>query len=235
LIMVVIQIYQIMKILLGRSAPIILCLSALSLFLSSCFFTEGSAVRLLKKSRAKVYDIVIVPGVPLENGKWGRMMKARICWSKYLFDQGIAKNIMYSGSSVYTPYYEGQVMALYAEAIGIPKDHVFFETRAEHSTENIYYSYKKAKQLGFASIALASDRFQTKTYERFTQEKVSADIALIPMVIDTLRMMVPSIKDPEIDCGKAFNKDFVSLKKRQSYRERLRGMKGKNIDETIYQ
>jgi len=224
-----------MKIFSGTSAPTILFLSVFSLFFSSCFFTERSAVRLLKKSRAKAYDMVIVPGVPLENGKWGRMMKARVCWSKYLYDQGIAKNVMYSGSSVYTPYYEGQVMALYAEAIGIPKDHIFFETRAEHSTENIYYSYKKSKQLGFARIALASDRFQTKTYERFTQEKVSAEIALIPMVIDTVRMMVTSIKDPVINYGRAFNKDFVSLKKRQSYRARLRGMKGENIDETFYQ
>jgi hypothetical protein len=226
---------RIMKSFSGSFATTVLFLSVFLFFFSSCFFTERSAVRLLKKSRAEAYDMVIVPGVPLEKGKWGRMMKARVCWSKYLYDQGIAKNIMYSGSSVYTPYYEGEVMALYAEAIGIPKEHVFFETRAEHSRENIYYSYKKAKQLGFARIALASDRFQTKTYERFTEEKVSADIALIPMVVSTVRMMASSIKDPVIDYGQAFNKDFVSLKKRQSYRERLRGMKGKNIDEMIYQ
>jgi len=179
--------------------------------------------------------MLIVPGVPLENGKWSRMMKARICWSKYLYDNGIVKNIIYSGSSVYTPYYEGKVMALYAEALGIPSNHIFYETKAEHSTENIYYSYKKAKQLGFITIALASDRFQTKAYEKFTQEKVSSEIVILPMVVDTVKMMALHIEEPIIDCRKAFNKDFVSLKKRETYRERLRGTKGEHIDGSLYE
>src|ERR1035438_9059694 len=192
--------HQAMRIITCRRGVVAVCAFFFSFFSSSCFFTERTAEKLLDASSSKAYDMVIVPGVPLENGKWGRMMKARVCWSKYLYDKGIAKNIMYSGSSVYTAYYEGQVMALYAVALGIPNDHVFYETRAEHSTENIYYSYKKAKQLGFTSIALASDRFQTKAYERFAQEKVSAGIAILPMVIDIVRTMEPSLKDPIIDC-----------------------------------
>ena len=219
----------------GNGRIISICVCALLLFSSSCFFTEKTAERILKQSSSKSYDMLIVPGVPLENGKWSRMMKARICWSKYLYDNGIVKNVMYSGSSVYTPYYEGKVMALYAEALGIPKEHIFYETRAEHSTENIYYSYKKAKQLGFITIALASDRFQTKAYEKFTEEKVSSDIVILPMVVDTVKMMALYIKEPVIDCRKAFNKDFVSLKKRESYRERLRGTKGEHIDESLYE
>ncbi|HXB45356.1 MAG TPA: YdcF family protein [Puia sp.] len=224
-----------MSIVTGARRVEAICTLLFSVILSSCFFTERTAVSLLKASSSKTYDMVIVPGVPLENGKWGRMMKARVCWSKYLYDHQIARNIMYSGSSVYTPYYEGKVMALYAVALGIPKEHVFYETRAEHSTENIYYSYKKAKQLGYGTIALASDRFQTKAYERFTQEKVSMGIAILPMVVDTVRMMEPSVRDPVIDCRDAFNKDFVPLKKRESYRERVRGTKGKHIDETLYE
>jgi DUF218 domain-containing protein len=230
-----ISMQKIMKTITVRRRVPTYCSLALLFLLSSCFFSTKSTVRLFKESKSKTYDIVIVPGVPLENGKWGKMMKGRVCWSKYLYDKGIVKNIMYSGSSVYTPYYEGKVMALYAEAIGIPKDHIFYETRAEHSTENIYYSYKKAKQLGFTSIALASDRFQTWTFKKFTQEKVSADIALIPMVVDTVRMVEPLIKDPVIDYRKAYNKNFVSIRKRQSYRERLRGAEGKNIDEKFYE
>lgn len=69
---------------------------------------------------------------------------------------------MYSGSSAYSPYYEGEIMALYAIAIGIPKENVFTETRAEHSTENLFYVYLKAKKLGFTHIALATDPFQAK-------------------------------------------------------------------------
>jgi uncharacterized SAM-binding protein YcdF (DUF218 family) len=220
------------------SVKLILALSGLFLlflFLNSCSFSAKASKRLLKESRVKGYDIIIVPGVPLEKGKWSKTMKARIYWSKYLFDEGIAKNIIYSGSSVYSPYYEGDIMALYAVAIGIPAKHVFSETKAEHSTENLYYSYKKAKKLGFKSIALASDPFQTKSLRRYARLKVNAEVGLIPMVKDTMTLMEPAMTDPVIDYQQAFNKDFIRLKKRENFWKRLRGTMGKNVDVNAYE
>src|SRR6185369_3322646 len=123
------------------------------LTLFGCAFSGKTSKKLFNEASRKQYDIIVVPGVPLENGKWSKTMKGRVYWSKFLYDKGIAKNIMYSGSAVYTPYYEAQVMGLYAVALGIPKENIFTETKAEHSTENIYYSYYKAKQLGFKTIA----------------------------------------------------------------------------------
>ena len=202
--------------------------------LNSCSFSSKTCRNLLNESMTKSYDIIVVPGVPLENGKWSATMKERIYWSKYLYDKGIAKNIMYSGSAVYSPYYEAQIMALYAEAIGIPKENVFIETKAEHSTENIYYSYKKAKKLGFNSIALASDPFQTKMLRRFTRKIVSPDVGLIPMVIDSLKAMVPKMTDPVIDYQQAFMKNFVPLTERESFWERFKGTRGLDIDTTVY-
>jgi hypothetical protein len=141
---------------------------------------------------------------------------------------------MYSGSAVYSPYYEARIMALYAEAIGIPKENIFIETRAEHSTENIYYSYKKSKKLGFNSVALASDPFQTKQLKSYVRKKVSRDIVLIPIVFDTLRKMEPEMKDPVIDYQQAFVKDFIPITKRENFWKRLRGTFGKNLDEKAY-
>jgi hypothetical protein len=200
----------------------------------SCSYSGAATKRLLAESKSKAYDLIIVPGVPFENGKWGRIMKGRVYWSKYLYDQGIAKNIMYSGSSVYSPYYEGEIMALYAEALGVPRENLYAETKAEHSTENVYYSYKKAKKLGFKKMALASDPFQTKSLQKFTKKKVSSVIGLIPMVVDTMRNLEPIMIDPQIDYERAFNKAFISIKKRESFWKRLRGTMGKNIDSLIY-
>jgi hypothetical protein len=173
--------------------------------------------------------MLVVPGVPFEDGKWSRTMKGRVYWSKFLFDHGIAKNIMYSGSSVYSPYYEGMIMALYAEKIGIPKKNIYYETRAEHSTENIYYSHQLARELGFTKIALASDRFQTKSLRRFTRKNVSEEIDMLPMVTDTVKFMEAVMVDPEIDSEKAFNKNFISIKKREGLFKRLKGTLGLNI------
>ena len=141
---------------------------------------------------------------------------------------------MFSGSAVYSPYYEGKIMALYAEAIGIPKANIFIETKAEHSTENIYYSYKKAKKLGFEKIGLASDPFQTKMLRKFTRKKVNPDIGLVPMVVDTLKVIEPSMTDPVIDYQQAFEKDFTPLTKRQGFWKRFRGTMGKNVDMKAY-
>lgn len=205
------------------------------ILLQSCSFSSRKTVRMLEKVSNESYDLVVVPGVPLENGKWSDVMKARIYWSKFLFDKGIAKNIMYSGGAVYTPYVEAEVMALYAEAIGIPKENIYTESKAEHSTENIYYSYKKAKKLKFKKIALASDPFQTKMIKRFTISNVSKDVALIPIVFDSLRKIEPTMIDPNIDFNKAFVSDFVSLPDRKSFWVRLQGTMGKDIDERAYQ
>ena len=204
------------------------------LMLTSCAFSSKVCKNLLEDSRSKNYDIIVVPGVPFTNGQWSYSMKERVCWSKYLYDKGIAKNVMYSGSAVYSPYCEAEIMALYAEKIGIRKENIYTETLAEHSTENIYYSYKKARKLGFDRIALASDPFQTKMLRRFTRKIVSAEVGLIPVVSDTLKAMESSITDPEIDYQKAFVTDFKPLPDRENFLERLKGTRGLDIDTSAY-
>ena len=202
--------------------------------LNACSYTEKTTGNMLAAARSNPYDLIVVPGVPLENGKWSRTMKARIYWSKYLYDQGIAKNIMYSGSAVYTPYYEAEVMALYAAAIGINPAHIFTETKAEHSTENIYYSYKKARKLGFNKIALASDPFQTKMLDSYVRKKVDTGVGLIPMVLDTLKAMEPTMEDPDINYEQAAAANFIPLQKRQRFWKRFKGTRGGNVDATAY-
>lgn len=208
--------------------------SGCTFILTSYAFSEKTCEKYLRAASTEQYDLVIVPGVPLENGQWGRIMKGRVYWSKYLYDRGIAKNIMYSGGAVYSPYYEAEVMSLYAQAIGIPKKNIFTETKAEHSTENIYYSYKKAKKMGFQKIALASDPFQTKLLRKFTRKRVSKSVQLIPFVVDTLRKMEPTMTDPKIDYKLAFVKDFISLPERKSFWKRFHGTRGLDLDTTAY-
>jgi len=217
-----------------QKAPLLL-LVLLAFLCLSCSFTSRTSRNYLIEAMHEPYDIIIVPGVPLEGEVWSQTMKARVYWSKYLFDKGITKNIMYSGSSVYTAYYEAEVMSLFAQAIGIPKENIFIEKKAEHSTENIYYGYQKARLMGFQRIALASDPFQTKLLRRFTKENVSKNVGLIPIVYDTLRSLEPLMIDPKIEYQKAHNTDFVSIVERETFWERLKGTRGLKLDENAYQ
>jgi hypothetical protein len=207
---------------------------ALLLLLSSCSFSSKTTERYLEKAKSKSYDVIVVPGVPFTEKGWDSTMKARVYWSKYLFEQGIAKNIMYSGSSVYSPYYEGQIMAMYAVAIGIPEKHVFSEIKAEHSTENLYYSYYKSKKIGFSNVALATDPFQAKQLRRYARVKVDESVGIIPIVFDTLKTMQPRMITPEINYKQAYNKHFVPITSRESFWKRFRGTMGKNVDRNAY-
>jgi uncharacterized SAM-binding protein YcdF (DUF218 family) len=204
------------------------------LTITSLSFNSKTCKRFLHKAKAEPYDIIIVPGVPFKNHKWDPIMKARVYWAKYLYENRIAKNVMFSGAAVYTPYIESEIMALYAKAIGIPRENIYTETIAEHSTENVYYSYKKARQLGFDRIALASDPFQTKMLRRFTVEKVSPEIGFLPVVYDILRKKHAEMTDPEIDHHGILVKDFTSLRERAGIRRRFNGTRGFDIDPNAY-
>lgn len=206
----------------------------ISVSITSCMFTQSKAKRLYDKASTKKYDIIVVPGIPLQNGQWDSIMKGRVYWAKFLYDKGITKNIMFSGSSVYSPYYEGEVMALYAIALGVPKENVFTETKAEHSTENLYYGYYKSKQLGFKMIALATDPFQGKQLSSYAKLRLNRDIGIIPFVIDSLKSLWPVMIHPVIDYQKAYNKDFVDIKERESGWKRFKGTMSWNIDHKAY-
>ena len=206
----------------------------LSLIAASCYYSPRSTQRLLERASDKSYDVIVVPGIPLNDGKWDSEMKARVYWSKFLFDKGIAKNVMYSGSSVYSPYYEGEVMAMYAAAIGIPKENIFTETMAEHSTENIYYGYYKSKKIGFKTIALATDPFQAKQLSSYAKLRISRQIGILPIVFDSLKAMHPLMIDPVIDFQQAYNSNFKSILERESGWKRFKGTMSWNRDRKAY-
>ena len=183
-------------------------------------------------AQLKPFDAIIVPGVPFKNGNWDSVMKARVIWSYILYRDGYTKNVIYSGASVYSPYYEGKIMALYAEQLGIPKEHIFSETRARHSTENVFYSYLLAKKQGFKSIALATDPFQSSLLQRFTRKRFLTPVYHLPFVTDTLALY--NHLNPQIDPTPAFSNDFVSITKEESLWKRIKGTLGKDIDWSQY-
>jgi hypothetical protein len=132
--------------------------------LSSCIPVYTSQKILTKNDHREPFDAVIVPGRPYYPGKRHPdfLFKARMQWALTLYKKGLAKNIIFSGWAVYSPYKEGLIMKLYAQAMNVDSQHVFAETKAEHSTENIFYSMQMAQRLGFRRVALATDVYQLR-------------------------------------------------------------------------
>ena len=176
---------------------------------------------------AGAIDVAIVPGLPFKNGKWDTLLKTRILWSLYLYKKGIVKNIIYSGNAVYTPYIEGKSMALYAYALGIDTAHIFIDSLAEHSRENLYYGYKLAKKLGFNKIAVATDPFQCFMLYKFSKKHFNTRFYFLPVIYDSVAAYTDL--EPEVDTKPAFVNNFISIENRLNYTDRLKGTMGKEI------
>jgi hypothetical protein len=173
------------------------------------------------------YDVIIVPGVPFDGKTWSDVMKMRVYWSYILYKKGIAKNIIYSGSSVYTPYFEAKIMKLYAVKLGIPDSIIYTDTIAQHSTENLWYSYKLAKQQDFESIALATDPFQCFMVHKFKNDH-ELNIRALPIIFTQVDTFM-NLKSPKIDPSSAYNPNFVSIEERESKLQQFKGTLGLEI------
>ena len=203
---------------------------SVGLFFANCGGVKYATKIYEKEKQNKPYDVVIVPGVPYnDTSGLGQIFAARILWAKYLYDSGFTKNIIFSGAAVGSPYYEGAVMKIIADSMGVPANHTFAEIKAEHSTENAYYGWLMAKQMGYTKIALATDPFQTKMLKGFLKKRCG-NMPKIPVVfpkIDPQKNRTFTL--PRIDPSSAFVKDFVPLAQRESFWERFRGTRGKHI------
>lgn len=194
-----------------------------ALFVVACKSPEKS---FEQASAFAPFDAIIVPGVPFDTA-WSRTMKGRVLWSYHLFQSGIARNIIYSGSAVYSPYVESRIMAEYAKELGIPTTHIFTEENAEHSTENLAYSLEVARQNGFERVALASDPYQTALLRSFARRR-KLPVHFLPMIADTLNEKYAHI-EVKINPETARVPGFVSIKDREGFFKRIMGTMGFNI------
>jgi hypothetical protein len=206
------------------------CYITCLLLFQACYFLGPSPKNRLRKiGSLKPLDVAIVPGLPLYEGRCDTLLKTRLLWSEFLYKKGYVKNIIYSGNAVYSPWVEGTSMALIANSLGIPGEHICIDTVAEHSVENLFYGYRLAKKNGFKTMAVATDPVQCALLHRFAKKNFKENIYFIPVVYDSIsdRMALTL----EIDTTLTKKGNFVSIEK-QGYKKRWRGTRGKNIPQS---
>lgn len=204
----------------------------LGLVLMHCSFTNYAERSYERAKKEKPYDVIIVPGVPYDKSATTSVMTLRLYWAKHLYDSGFTKNIIFSGGSVYTHFVEGIAMKIMADSLGIPSNHTFYETTSEHSTENVYFSWKMAKKKGFDKIALATDPYQAALLRRFIK-RYTPGVKAVPIVFSMLDVDDRSL--PKIDTTAAYVENFVSITEREGFWERFRGTMGKRVRDDVKQ
>lgn len=210
-----------------RIRSIILLSSLLVPTLQGCLILRGKE-RVTAARKIGGYDAIIVPGVPYESGVMSSLMKMRVLWAAWLHRNGLARNVIFSGAAVYTPYVEARVMGAMALKAGIPEEHIFFEEKAEHSTENMVYGYRLARSMGFEKIAIASDPVQTWMLMEASEKFHLYDLGFLPLMPDKIRLELYTM-NLFVDVTPVNPATFVPLTERKTARERLRGTMGKEI------
>lgn len=193
-----------------RSASVLFIV--LLLFVAACKLDNWVARAYHKNVKRAPYDAIIVPGFPYDTTPaklpW---LNVRLYWAKALYDRGITRNIIFSGSAVHTPYTEATVMRIAADSLGIPPEHIFCETEALHSNENVRLGYKLARKLGFKKIAVATDAYQF-SYTMAFLWYTAPGAGILPLAKDSSAYYNKPL--PQINPNEAFVRGFVPLEQR---------------------
>jgi hypothetical protein len=105
------------------------------------------------------YDAVIIPGCPSdEDGALSNCQMNRAAWGAILWQRGLAGAFITSGAAVHSRYVEADAIAAGMVALGVPADRIWLEPNALHTDENMYFSLRIARALGFARVAVASQK-----------------------------------------------------------------------------
>jgi uncharacterized SAM-binding protein YcdF (DUF218 family) len=209
-------------------------LAAVVLLASLIGPAKAQQVSTQQAEATQVYDAGIVPGFPYyaEEARMYMFQRMRLFWAYHLYATGKTKNIIVSGGAVHSPYVEAEIFAIFLQKLGVDPRHIIIENRAEHSTENVFYSLELAHNHGFSKVAVATDPMQHLMLE-FLLRKLNLDIDYLPTDLPTIYFAYRKSFDMSIDGTPAFVSNFVPLKERENRRERMRGTRGEKYLEAL--
>ncbi|WP_315122438.1 YdcF family protein [uncultured Clostridium sp.] len=116
----------------------------------------------LKRDR---FDVIIILGFPvLQDGKPSPIMRERVIKAVELFNKGYANNIICSGGGVYNKYIEADIMANFAESLGIPNSCLIKEDKSRNTYQMEKSDYpKEFSYLYIIAIYMWENYVMTKT------------------------------------------------------------------------
>jgi uncharacterized SAM-binding protein YcdF (DUF218 family) len=113
-----------------------------------------------ENSEQQRFDTLIVLGTPAKpDGTPSPELRERIDEGVREYKAGVAPHLIMTGGSAHNRYVEGQVMADYAIAEGVPRDAVFVEGQAKDTIQNIWYSHILMEAHGWHSAEVISSPY----------------------------------------------------------------------------
>lgn len=109
------------------------------------------------ESKETKFDVIIVLGFPAaKDGKASPIMRERVIKAVELYKEGYSGNIICSGGGVNNNYVEANVMADFAESLGVPNDCLIKESKSLDTYENIRNSVNIMKNRKWSSAIVVT-------------------------------------------------------------------------------
>jgi len=208
----------------------------LSGFILLISFTSCNIFKEISVSDAdyQPYDAIIVPGFPFndEEGKMNAFQRMRLFWALHLYETGETNYIIVSGSAVHSPYVEAEIFAIFLAELGVNPKHIIIENRAEHSTENVFYSLELAKKLDLKRVVVATDPMQSKMIA-YLMRNIDVEIDYLPTDLKMIFTKYQPKFDHAIDGSPAYVNNFVPLKERENRKLRMQGTRGERYLKSV--
>ncbi|NTV99683.1 MAG: YdcF family protein [Oscillochloris sp.] len=124
----------------------------------------------------KPSDVIVVLGSPARpDGTPDATMISRVSKGVELYRKGYASRMIMSGSNVANAFREAQVMADYAETLGVPRASIIIEDRSTDTLENAVCSSIILRERGWESAIVVTSPYHTgRALALFRREGVRA-------------------------------------------------------------
>lgn len=107
---------------------------------------------------AAAHDVIVVLGCPNnDDGSPAECQIARANIAFALSAAGYGDRFITSGAAAHNPYVEADTLAALLMERGVPSDHIFRDTLALHTDENIYYSSHIMLEHGWTTAVIVSE------------------------------------------------------------------------------
>ena len=110
-----------------------------------------------ENTRATHFDTIIVLGTPARpDGSPSPEQRERTLEGVREYKAGVAPTLIFTGGSAHNEFIEAHIMAVLAEAQGVPSSAILEEGRAQNTIQNIFYSQRIMAEHNWSSAEVVS-------------------------------------------------------------------------------
>ena len=111
----------------------------------------------LENTSQSHFDSIIVLGYPANrDGTPSPIQRERVGEAVREYRAGIAPHMIMTGGPAHNKYTEAEVMAAFAESLGVPSTVILEEKQAQNTIQNAYYSMQVLNAQGWKSAEIVS-------------------------------------------------------------------------------